>query len=930
MSSVVQFRDEPLSWRDLGIDTRGRFSGQVKTLCPKCSHTRRHKRDLCLSVNLDKEAFNCHHCGWSGGLGRGEKTQSVPPPERAPKEYTKPTPILTIDQKSEQWMRSILRGRGLSDQTINEAKVTTSRVKFDDEILDTIAFPYFRDGEIVNYKYYRPDPVDGKKCKMVYNAERLWYGLDWCRDADQIIITEGEIDALSFREAGYQAVLSVPDGAPNPNSKDYTKKFEYYDEASPLFNEAAIVIIATDADAPGEFLAAELSRRIGKNKCFRMSFPKGCKDGNDVLAKYGVEELQRCVQDADPWPVEGVVQAKSLASKVMMIKSGNYLQGVTTGYPSLDKLFRPALGQMTVIVGVPQHGKALSTDTPIPTPSGWTTMGQLRVGDEVIDQSGRPCRVTFATPVMYGHDCFRVRFADGSEIIADAEHQWLTISESARRSESRAMAHARVRPDRSHDWRDQSHKRTYASVVTTREIAETLEHRGRMNHQIPLCGPLDLPDADLPIDPYILGVWLGDGNTNDGIIHCADDEIVDALNAAGYPAHRNDRYRLRIHTRGLHTKLRELGVLGNKHVPAPYLRGSIEQRRSLLAGLLDTDGSITSYGRVEFCSTSESLADAVYELAISLGFAAKLLIDRASLHGRDCGPRYRVTFTPHGPVFRLSRKQRHVHDAPTRRIGKRRAIVSVEPTLSVPVRCIQVDSPMSLFLCGKGMIPTHNTQFVDSLMLQLCKLHGWGFGVFSPENYPPELHLTHLIQRLYKRKITDISDEEIDKAIIWLNRNVHIIAPDEPTLTSILDRASILVQRSGIRALTIDPWTEVQEEGENTQKFIKQGLTKIGQAKRNHDMHIFVTVHPRKLQEERDIDGMVKTSKPSGYDIADSAHFVNKADNVISIWRDVDREGAPIEVSVIKARFRERGQRGTMFMSYDPVSQALSDGGLAP
>ena len=365
-------------------------------------------------------------------------------------------------------------------------------------------------------------------------------------------------------------------------------------------------------------------------------------------------------------------------------------------------------------------GKALALDTPIATPSGWSTMGLLRAGDFVFDEWGAQCRVLAAHPVQIGRPCFKVKFSDGSTIIADEDHLWTTIDRRARKAQRRSVS-------------PQSGPHT----LTTREIAASLYDGKEVNHAIPCAGPLQCADAVLPIDPYLLGIWLGDGSSNGAEITTADPEIVEAFEAAGFRMtarkHGNsglaETYSIaaetgsrRCATTGrmiatgdaLRTKLATLGVLGRKHVPPLYLRASAAQRLALLQGLFDTDGYCSAKtGSAEFCSTSKDLAAGARELALSLGFKAVTYEGRATLSGRDCGPKYRVCFTAHRetPIFRLARKvlAQPLRGAQADR-AYRRYIVAVEPVPSVPVRCITVDSPSRLYLAGDAMIATHNTR----------------------------------------------------------------------------------------------------------------------------------------------------------------------------------------------------------------------------
>jgi deoxycytidine triphosphate deaminase len=365
------------------------------------------------------------------------------------------------------------------------------------------------------------------------------------------------------------------------------------------------------------------------------------------------------------------------------------------------------LGSTLERVGIPPdlaarlEGKALAVDTPIPTPRGWRTMGDLRRGDLVFDQAGQPCRVVAVSEVLLGRPCREVYFSDGNRIVADRQHQWLTCDKNARE-------HHQRRP----------------RIVTTAQIEALLKIRDEWNHQVPLAGPVQYPERELPVDPYVLGIWLGDGTSTSAMITCADPEILEEIRGAGYRvSHRPRRYlyriggesaRLRNPRNGrylpdasLNSTLRNLELLGNKHIPGAYLIASAAQRTALLQGLMDSDGFVDTYGRCEFSSTSERLADGVVELAASLGFRPVKTKGRAMLSGIDHGPRYRVRYTPDRPVFRLSRKLARM------RIGGRhhqfRAIVDVREVDDVPVRCIQVDGPTGLFLAGRGFIPTHNS-----------------------------------------------------------------------------------------------------------------------------------------------------------------------------------------------------------------------------
>jgi hypothetical protein len=422
-----------------------------------------------------------------------------------------------------------------------------------------------------------------------------------------------------------------------------------------------------------------------------------------------------------------------------------------------------------LIAGSTGSGKALALDTAIPTPTGWTTMGELRDGDMVFGADGEPCRVLEAHDVLLGEPCYEVEFDDGTVIVASADHLWLTSDRAARvsmaaeigasqeyvcnvarkegivpagskpilmRQHYRATGKtvSKTHPARTYRRGDllgalraranqqafgQRDKRTRPRVVTTRQIRDTLTVQGYTNHTIPVCAPLQHPEAELPLDPYVLGCWLGDGHTRHGQFFCADSEIIANIEAAGFEVRRQARGRYAWGIVGLTARLRQLGVLANKRIPEAYLRAGPKQRLALLQGLMDTDGSASNGGSVEFTNTNRLLAEAVVELAASLGHKAVLREGRARLRGRDSGPKYRVTWTPPDPVFRLSRKLARQRLTGHRGVQGVRYIVAVRPVASRPVRCITVDSPDHLYLASRACVPTHNSVSLNVLVTSL-------------------------------------------------------------------------------------------------------------------------------------------------------------------------------------------------------------------
>ncbi len=406
-------------------------------------------------------------------------------------------------------------------------------------------------------------------------------------------------------------------------------------------------------------------------------------------------------------------------------------------------------------------GKLLSVETPIPTPDGWVSMGDIQVGDTVISNMGQPCDVTAISDIQY-EDTYRITFSDGASIIAGGRHQWVTSTLSerqrmlrgsgGRRAKRRAKRPSRATGRRSKVFTDSITERNHinptpiqdiptSNIRTTKEILDTLYSGISLNHSIPVASPLDLPECLLPIDPYVLGAWLGDGSTRDGEITGIDDEILYQVSKGGYQV--SNRSNSNTHgIIGLKIQLRAINVLSNKHIPAQYLRSSIEQRIALLQGIMDTDGTCDKRGQCEIQLTHKPLIDGMQELLHSLGIKTQMRTGRAKLYDKDCGEKYRLKFMTDLPVFRLKRKLDRQKRDGFRGTHNVRYIVSVDPVDRVPLKCIEVDSPSHQYLCGKEMIPTHNSRFLRWYAIRRLIILYRQFGIQNPigmlacEDYP--------------------------------------------------------------------------------------------------------------------------------------------------------------------------------------------------
>lgn len=386
--------------------------------------------------------------------------------------------------------------------------------------------------------------------------------------------------------------------------------------------------------------------------------------------------------------------------------------------------------------------KALAVDTPVPTPTGWKNQGDLAPGDEIIGADGSIGKVLYTTGWMLGRPCYRLHFSDGTSIVADAEHPWVTLTHAdrvalttrtdewrARRRASRPSRATGKRPDlaaRNAISRPIALPPPIPKIRTTAEILETL-YVGKKskvcNHSIEAHSPALFPAADLPVPPYTLGAWLGDGTSAEGSITTPDREVLERIREDGFEV--TDRGDPLSHgILGLKQKLAAAGVLNNKHIPTAYLRASYEQRLELAKGLMDSDGCAELDGSCSFTSVRPELFKGVVELLRSLGIVVRTAERMAVCTNSPTRAKtlaYYAKLTSSIPLFHLPRKAARQKLAPHVR-WSRRFIVKVEPVESVPVCCVSTDRPDQQYIVGSQWITTHNTMFLVACVAPILQL----------------------------------------------------------------------------------------------------------------------------------------------------------------------------------------------------------------
>lgn len=338
------------TFQEFGISIPSGSGDDVHVTCPQCSASRKKKQAKCLSVTVSKGKWLCHHCGWAGGLDEAPRRVDVgwrKPQYRRPEAPREAGPRDRVDA----WFLA----RGIPQCVLDRNRITSVSVYMPqvEDHVTAIAFPYYRGDDLVNVKYRDKD----KNFRMEAGAERILYGLADIAP-ERCVIVEGEIDKLSVEVAGLTSCVSVPDGAPTPDAKNYASKFTFLESDEERIGAVKEWILAVDNDPAGQRLEDELARRLGREKCRRVTWPQGCKDANDVLVKSGPQALRECLDSAELYPLSGVFEIEDLSDRIDRLYENGWERGVSTGWDEVDQYYTVRPGEMTVVTGMPNSGKS--------------------------------------------------------------------------------------------------------------------------------------------------------------------------------------------------------------------------------------------------------------------------------------------------------------------------------------------------------------------------------------------------------------------------------------------------------------------------------------------------------------------------------------------------------------------------------------------
>lgn len=606
---------------------------------------------------------------------------------------------------------------------------------------------------------------------------------------------------------------------------------------------------------------------------------------------------------------------------------------ICPNFPIFNKYMEGLEAGLYMFAGESNMGKALRLNTPVLKADGqWTTIGNLKVGDHVWGDDGKPTLVIAKSKIFTDHKCYKLTLDDRTEVFADADHVWRVYE---------YFCHKPVNREK---------------ILTTKDMLKNYKHikpngYARYKYRIPTQQPLKYKEKELPIHPYILGIWLGDGRSDDTEICCHTEdyeELKRLLEKAGatvgelrYDIDSNfgGNFRIWVYdNKGnniFRNFLKECHLLGNKHIPNDYLHGSIEQRWQLLQGLMDTDGSITN-GHCEFCQKEDSkIHNNFDELLSSLGLKWRTLDKEIKLNGNTYyAKRYFFACDKTKPCFALPRKYNLLRDKLRDRSGNYRTIIDIEEIPSEPMQCITVNNESHCYLVERSMVVTHNTAMAVNLLWDYC-MHAANklFGIFfslddsSGEVIPRIIAMNQEIpisavskpQRLQNK--INLGDPNTGEYETWLekraagiqflkdNRNKFKIEDGERIQCGeqILDyckKAQLFVKAHDPDAniiVCIDSLSDItfasqsfksdKELNDYIAKQVKRWAVEILK------VPIFGTLHLRKIEQNR---------RPTIADVKDSGRYAYEASTLFLVHNDVSRNKASAGIYTVAEGTQEK------------------------
>jgi twinkle protein len=327
------------------FNQHGLEEGKTQGTCPLCSSNRQPKNQKlkCASYDWERGLGTCHNCNKTFQLHTYQRKGNS---ERVYVRPDTPANFNEVSTNVETWFGT----RGISKQTLKDLQVTEG-LEFMPQTgkkENTIQFNYFIGDQLINVKYR-----DGRKnFKLYKGAEKVFYNINSIVGYDTCVIVEGEMDVLALHEAGIPNAISVPNGATINNNN-----LDYLDNCIDYFDDKTKIILAVDADEPGQMLQRELVRRLGAEVCYLIDF-NGNKDANDFLLEHGADELRDAIHSARPVPLENVSTLKDVEDELRDFVKNGFKPGYQIGISNFDKIFSTYTGQFITVTGIPSSGKS--------------------------------------------------------------------------------------------------------------------------------------------------------------------------------------------------------------------------------------------------------------------------------------------------------------------------------------------------------------------------------------------------------------------------------------------------------------------------------------------------------------------------------------------------------------------------------------------
>lgn len=517
------------------------------------------------------------------------------------------------------------------------------------------------------------------------------------------ILFNAEDHSYNGKKITYTSVSKLIGKYKRPYNREYWSKYKAYEkllgqkefkairkqlghplEDDALFSDLSAIV---SQEALNEAIQEILGEWKSKND-------KSIKKGNDYhsFKEDQAKELGYCEN-----PFTGKQCTTIHSTKIEYKKGIEYRSPVVSNLYDLEDGFHPELilwNEKTKIAGqadlvfIETKGnkryiqisdyKGLALDTEIPTPSGWTTMANLQVDDEIFDGKGNITKIKHVSKIHY-NPCYKIKFDNNTEIIADHEHRWVITDTNSNIKE--------LTSDDIFNYYSNNTKKLKIEINS-----------------------IKTGEKELPIDPYILGLWLADGNRTCGSLTCVNNDIWKEIKRRGYEVSVNhSRNNSRAESRtifGISKYLTKLNLIKNKHIPDLYLRSSYNQRLDLLRGYMDGDGYYNKCrNRFVMQTTNIKQAKDIQTLVSSLGFKSTIIPYKFSGFGKNNLQGYSVGFTITANPFLSRNKDIKI----TKSNRNYNYITSIEKIETVPTKCLAVESEEKTYLTGRTFIMTHNT-----------------------------------------------------------------------------------------------------------------------------------------------------------------------------------------------------------------------------